>query len=250
MRNYASKYSELLSIPTVESTFLAYALKAKGVLSQDDEEQIKARFEHYADSGMVPYHGKRFFVDTIGMICPFLYTCGMDDLADRQISGYDSALYAGVFPFHSYDFERKLPLGVCDWARGTGWYILGLLGSDHNRVRILKLADNMLRLQRRDGGFGCFLFNPESHIESSGSAVAGLLFERAYRLSGETQYLLAAKKVEKALMGMTRRDGSLDYAQGDTSGAGMYSDRFDILPFAQGMTLLLVERLDTYNKHE
>ena len=42
---------------------------------------------------------------------------------------------------------------------------------------------------------------------------------------------------------MTRRDGALDYAQGDTLGIALYSTRFDILPFAQGMTLSLLKKL-------
>ena len=182
-------------------------------------------------------------MDTIGLLCPFLYSCGLDDLADRQIAQYDQALYDGVFPFHAFDTGRNLPMGVCDWGRGTGWYILGLLESDSNRERILRLAERMRELQRADGSFGCFLFNPSSPGESSGTALAGLLFYKAYDLSRDASFLESAERCARALMKMTRRDGALDYAQGDTLGIALYSTRFDILPFAQGMTLSLLKKL-------
>ncbi|MPN08619.1 hypothetical protein SDC9_155904 [bioreactor metagenome] len=36
---------------------------------------------------------------------------------------------------------------------------------------------------------------------------------------------------------MTRRDGALDYCQGDTVDFGIFSQRLDVMPFAQGMAL-------------
>ena len=54
----------------------------------------------------------------------------------------------------------------------------------------------------------------------------------------------AATKAEKALMSMTRRNGLVDFAQGDTKGMGLYSDYFSTMPFVQGMTLYLSKRLD------
>ena len=50
--------------------------------------------------------------------------------------------------------------------------------------------------------------------------------------------------VEQALMKVTRRNGALDYCQGDTYGIGFYSHLFSIMPFVQGMALLLSKRID------
>ena len=233
---------ELVGEP-VETAFLAYALKTRNSLPAAAEARLKAVFSDYTT---VPYRKGSpdiRYVDTIGLLCPFLYSCGLDDLADRQIAQYDQALYDGVFPFHAFDIGRNLPMGVCDWSRGTGWYILGLLESDSNRERILRLAERMRELQRADGSFGCFLFNPSSPGESSGTALAGLLFYKAYDLSRDASFLESAERCARALMKMTRRDGALDYAQGDTLGIALYSTRFDILPFAQGMTLSLLKKL-------
>ena len=134
-------------------------------------------------------------------------------------------------------------MGVCDWGRGTGWYILGLLASDHQRDRILRLAGRMLDLQRPDGSFGSFLFNPSSPKESSATVLAGHLFVRAYEMTEDTVFLEAAQRCLRALMTMTRRDGAVDYAQGDTLAISLYSSCLDILPFVQGMTLSLLKKL-------
>lgn len=230
--------------PLPEAALLAYALKKRDALSETDQNRIRARI--IQSKGTLPYRPscpEIRFVDTIGMICPFLYAVGMDEWADRQIEEYDAGLYANTFPPHAYHLERELPLGVYDWGRGTGWYVLGLIESDRNEERILQLAERLLPLQKEDGSFGCFLFDPSSCPESSGSALMGLLMVRAWELGGGDLFLSAAMKSEQSLMKMTRRDGTVDYAQGDTMGIGNYSRHFGIMPFAQGMTLLLANRL-------
>ena len=234
----------------IEKAFLAYALKKKGLLPEKARKQLISTIEALVSkNGTIPYRKDSpdiRFVDTIGLMCPFLYSMGMDLLADQQLAEYDSALYEGIFPFHAFNIKEKLPMGVCDWSRGMGWYILGLLESESQQDRILHLARRMRELQRSDGSFGCFLFNPCSPRESSGTALAGLLFCKAYELSLDASFLKAAENCASALMTMTRRDGALDFAQGDTLGISLYSTRFDILPFAQGITLLLLKQLDLF----
>lgn len=92
------------------------------------------------------------------------------------------------------------------------------------------LSNHLLPFQKADGGFSCLVFNPNERFESSGSALFGLLFVHAYRVSGDERYLNAAIKIEKALMKATRRDGTIDFAQGDTKGIGSYSQIFDRMP--------------------
>ena len=173
------------------------------------------------------------------------------DLAIRQIEEYDHCLWEEVFPPHAYDLASHKPLGVFDWARGWGWYVLGLIETADlpgNKKRILNLSNHLLPFQKADGGFSCLVFNPNERFESSGSALFGLLFVHAYRVSGDERYLNAAIKIEKALMKATRRDGTIDFAQGDTKGIGSYSQIFDRMPFAQGMGLYLSKTLDIYEK--
>lgn len=199
------------------------------------------------------------YVDTIGLACPLAAACAARtgneeywNLAVRQVEEYDVALLPdSSFPAHGFEMERGYPLGLYDWSRGIGWYALGLcelyrLMTLHGRPeaegmarRILALAEELLPLQKKNGGFGWMAARPESVFESSGTALLGLLLLTAFRISGEERFLEAAFRAEKALMGVTRRNGVLDMCQGDTKGIGMYSDVWNLMPFAQGMALRL-----------
>ena len=247
-QRFISKHPSILHQdgPKTERAFLAYALKQKDALPLDYEQKLLELFQVHLAEGTIPYRASCpdiRFVDTLGLACPFLYATGMDALADRQIKEYDLALYDDVFPFHAFSLRTHLPMGVCDWSRGIGWYILGLIESGKHEGRILHLAEHLLPLQKPDGSFGCFLFNPSSRSESSGTSLVGLLFVRAFQLSGNPIFLDRAFKTEQALIKVTRRDGAIDYSQGDTEGIGLYSRRFDALPFTQGIALLLSKRL-------
>ena len=236
-----------------DCAFYAYALKVKGVLPVSEENKIISFYTGHYKEGTVPYCDSRSdirYVDTIGMLCPLLYLLGLDNLADRQIAEFDRALIEGVFPFHALDPILGRPLGAHDWGRGCGWYILGLTGTVTNIDRVLALAEKLLALQRSEGGFGCFLFDESSRLDSSATVLAGHLFVSAYKHSGDDRFLNAAKRSEYALMKMTRRDGTVDHAQGDTKGIGIYSSLFDRMPFVQGLALCLSSDLETVRNYD
>lgn len=204
------------------------------------------------------------YVDTLGLACPLAAACaartGREDLwqlAVAPIEEYDRALLHGSsLPAHGFEMERGYPLGLYDWSRGIGWYALGLCEVHRHLAaagrpeaaaiagRIRALATELLPLQKKNGGFGWMVARPESVFESSGTALIGLLMLTASRLTGNARFLDAARRVERALMGVTRRNGALDMCQGDTKGIGMYSDVWSIMPFAQGMALRLAAELD------
>lgn len=251
---YMHKHPNIFNVENmdIDVALLAHALKKKEILNKEDEDKVKSLFVPYNENGTVPYRNniKNIrFVDTIGLACPFLNDIGCVNLVKRQIDEYDSLLLKGVFPCHAFDIFRKLPLGVYDWSRGIGWYIIGLtecISIDENKDRIIKLAYKMLPFQREDGGFNCMIFNSHERFESSGSCLAGILFINAYNLTSDSRFLRAAFEVEKSLMKNTRRDGAIDFAQGDTKGIGFYSNQFGIMPFVQGMGIYLSKKLDKY----
>ena len=253
--SYLKYHPQLFTSPTLEfdQALLAYALKKQGVLSTDKEERIRSLFQPYIQERITIPYRKQLpnirFVDTIGLVCPFLHACEYSDLAINQIKEYDDFLLNGIFPPHAFNKTTKKPMGVHDWSRGMGWYILALIETDTlegNKERILRLADSLIPYQRTDGGFNCMIFNPQECFESSGTALIGLLFVKAYELSHHAEYLKAARTVEHSLMKATRRNGAVDHAQGDTKGIGFYSRFFSVMPFAQGMTLYLSKRIDCY----
>lgn len=227
-----------------EHLLLAYALHAK--LSNIED------FVNRYQNRTIPYRSSVSnirFVDTIGMVVPYLYWTQRYEQAKKQMDEYDQSLLNKIFPSHAFDIRKKLPLGVFDWSRGCGWYILGLVesvGMEGTEDRILKLANALLPLQRNEGGFGSFLFVDSSRMESSGTVMIGLLMLKAFELTNCEKYLASAQRCEKALMMATRRDGTVDYCQGDTHGIGNYSEVFSFMPFVQGMTLLLHKRLNNY----
>lgn len=227
-----------------EHLLLAFALRSKLTNIEEFVDRNRNR--------TIPYRSSVCnirFVDTIGMVVPYLYWTQRYEQAKKQIDEYDQFLLNMVYPSHAFDINKKLPLGVFDWSRGCGWYILGLIeseGVEGTRDRIIRFANALLHLQRNDGSFGSFLFVDSSRMESSGTVMIGLLMLKAFEMTNCEKYLESAQRCEKALMMATRRDGTVDYCQGDTHGIGNYSEVFSFMPFVQGMTLLLYKRLNNY----
>lgn len=249
----------------VDFALLAYALMAAGMEASSPLEQIyQLILNTKGDNDTVPYrrgmpHVR--FVDTLGFICPFLIKYGVQhrvaeaiSLTERQLREYDTMLLAGDvnFPPHAIDTGLKLPLGVHDWGRGLGWYILAVVESrrslpdgDFKRYlekRVETLASQLLKFQKPSGGWGSSVFIADSPAEGSVTALAGLLMVEAHAITGRHEYLESARSAIGQLMKLTRRDGALDMCQGDTKGIGNYSTRYGVMPFAQGMALLLTKR--------
>lgn len=238
----------------VDEALLAYVLKKYEVLTPKAEETIFSLLKNLqGKQETIPYRGDMpdvRFVDTIGMVVPFLKICGKDELAMKQIEEYDTTkLEDSSIPSHAYNIVLNVPLGIYDWGRGIGWYILGLVESNVDGsldTRIIQLAEELLIYQRGDGGFGAMYFNKESSNESSGTTLIGLLMLNAYRINSDQRFLEAAFQIEEQLMRMTRRSGAIDFCQGDTKGIGYYSTTFSVMPFAQGLALKLSKDLNIY----
>ncbi len=238
-----------------------YALLAYALLRGGDARMLRPAMDEMfaflsaqAGEGTVPYDPRvpdKRFVDTLGMVCPFLalyaktYDCpDALGLCMRQLSEYaDKGINRTCgLPFHAVRVPSGAPLGVCGWGRGCGWYALALsellrCGIDVTRqARVF--ADALLPTQQANGAFSRQLL-AESGGESSATAMLGHFFAVLFRQTGETAYRDAAEKACAFLRSVTRRDGQTDFAQGDTKGIGFYSLRMSPMPAAQGFTLLL-----------
>lgn len=76
-----------------------------------------------------------YFIDTVGLLCPFLVRyaeicCVSSALADAD-NQVNFALSSCVEPhyglvYHAFDLDKEQPLGSVNWARGLGWFLLGL----------------------------------------------------------------------------------------------------------------------------
>lgn len=213
-----------------------------------------------AGMGTAPYNKgeDERYVDVLGMVCPFLIKYSQVygsvqamELAKKQLDEfyrYGVHIQTGL-PVHCYSERTKAPLGVYGWGRGCAWLALSLAecfsllnGKDEYadilKERMVNLADVLRRYQNKNGSFSSML-GTDAREDSSATAMIGWFFEKAYEFTGNEFYALCAKAAKKYLISITRRDGKVDFAQGDTMGIGNYSRRFEPLPTAQGFALRL-----------
>lgn len=228
------------------------------------------------EDGSVAYknHNRDYrFVDTVGFICPFLVTYGLKfnipeavDLAVKQILEYQKygMMSEENIPCHTYNLQTKIPTGLFGWGRGIGWFVIGLIDSwkvlpdDHPQKRtleeiIIKTAKSVLKFQRENGGFNWLVFVKEARVDSSTVATLCWFFTLASQIPNiSEECLLAKEKGLNYLQSVTRRNGAVDFSQGDTKAIGVYSQNFDILPFTQGFTLRTINKniRDTPNNHD
>ncbi len=243
-----------------------FAILAYGLLKYNDQADflkpamdflINLIEKQIGGEGLIAYSSSKNnqYVDTLGLVCPFLVlydnTYKTTKYSQLAVSQLDKFTQNGMFkdtllPVHCYEISTKLPLGVYGWGRGTGWFILGLMdtylelksGVEKEKLKelILKCADYFLQFQQKDGGFGIFLQNDKTY-DSSATAVFSYFYARCYEITAEKKYLLSIEQSLEKLKLFTRRNGALDYCQGDTIDVGIFSQRLDIMPFAQGMLL-------------
>lgn len=251
----------------------AYAL-LKGA---NDAERIK--YKPYFDSvyamivelkkqyQVVPYKsftGSYMFVDTIGFICPFLalysVVYGVSpawDLALNQIRAFNTyGMYPNTsLPVHTYNEQTKMHAGLFGWGRGMGWYAIGLIDvwdvmspNDVHYAEVTRwvtsFANMILSVQRPDGSYGWNVLVADSRADSSTAVMLTWFLIGASKLPElNIPCQNAIDKSIQYLKSVTRRDGALDFCQGDTKSIGVYSQTFDILPFAQGYLLRILNNL-------
>lgn len=198
------------------------------------------------------------FVDTIGFICPFLINYGVKfnnyeaiELSVKQITTYNhlGMLHNTFLPCHTYNINSKLPVGLFGWGRGLGWYAIGLIDSytalpiNNSNKKILEgsivqFAKTAIQFQNENGSWSWIVSQNESRQDSSTTATLAWFLGNAATIEEISLDCKNAKnKAIKYLMQVTRRDGAIDFSQGDTKAIGIHSQEFNILPFTQGFTL-------------
>lgn len=251
------------NMPTnVDVGMLCYSL-----LQSSDPVQIKPAMDyavelivkHIAEDGTILYTNDLMsderYVDTIGLVCPFLARYGRiygkSEYIDLAVNQLEAFIKYGLdsqsgLPNHAYSVKTKLPLGVYGWGRGAGWYTLGLIDTYQElpecparqqlKEQIKKTADQYLRFQRDDGGFGHILQLREGY-DSSATAALAYFYKSCANVFHSPTYAEVSKKCINKLKSVTRITGAVDWCQGDTKGIGVFSQTYDVMPFAQGLVL-------------
>lgn len=250
----------------VDGAILAYAIMKLNFI---DSNKYKKAYdyiwelieEHKGEDGTVGYRKsmKSYrYVDTIGFICPFLVSYGIRynkkeciDLAVKQIKEYErnGMLKNRFIPGHAYKVENNLPLGLYGWGRGLGWFAIGLMDSwnelpQNNRYKpvlnesIKRYAKEIMQLQQQNGSWNWTVTRSESRADSSTTATLAWFLVNAARIEDiEKNCLQSKNKAINYLMTVTRRNGVVDFSQGDTKDIGVYSMMFNIMPFTQGLCM-------------
>ena len=188
-----------------------------------------------------------FFIDTVGLLCPFL-------VRYSQVAGLPAAMHDAetqvkfalahcVAPgkglaVHAYDFATGQPLGSVNWARGTGWLLLGL-AAVARETRDPALLESMhgyagvLRgLREQHGYWPQFLGHTnDRQIDSSGT----LMFLHAFQQCGICG-IGAAEVTALAALCVDRR-GRVVQASGDTIYINKYSRMKGPSELCQGLML-------------
>lgn len=250
----------------VDEVILAYAIiQVPWIDLQHYKPCFDATYALLLDStgsdGTIAYkkhHSDYRFVDTIGFVCPFLMRYGMVydcneavALSFNQIHTFNQngMLAESFIPCHSYRITDLQPTGLFGWGRGLGWYAIGLIDTwnalpdthlDKNQLTdsVIRFAQMALSFQNQDGSFNWLISDTLARKDSSATATMAWFFINASvlkELSEDCQ--LACEKATDYLKSVTRRDGAVDFSQGDTKAIGIYSREFDILPFTQGFVL-------------
>lgn len=255
----------------VDAVILAYALMKLEFITANTyklalDECWQLIKEHIGEDGTVQYRksmkGYRY-VDTIGFICPFLVAYGFKynkpeciELAVRQIREYEKNGMHGThyIPCHAYKLEDHAPLGLYGWGRGLGWFAIGLIDSWNELPRnhayksvleqiVVKFAKAVLGCQQANGGWNWTVTRSESRADSSSAATLSWFLIQAAQIETLTKPCLeGVRKAAGYLKQVTRRDGAIDFSQGDTKDIGVYSTHFNILPFTQGFAIRMSER--------
>ena len=221
--------------------------------------------KHKKEDGLICYRQsskETRFVDTLGLVCPFLCAYGEKydykeaiQLAINQVKEYERYGIHPNFciPVHAYNANDKNPLGLYGWGRGLVWYLLALCECyeilDNAKAErtffkedILKKGDSLMCFQKENGGIGWIIQNKNTY-DSSATAGYAYFYAIAYKICADKKFYDVSQGALECLMTCTQRNGAIDYSQGDTKGIGMYSNTFSIMPFTQGLTYLAICKL-------
>lgn len=268
-----------------EVAMLAFAILSSSVANKKKIKPAMDRaagmlFDLAKKHGTVPYNSNTpdiRFVDTIGMICPFLtkyaieYNC-IQALAivKEQIQEFVKfGLHDKLrIPVHCYNKVSGAPLGIYGWGRGCGWWAVGLMdtylvltddtstsGSDLLRdeantrlaadlkgmllPEMTGFANSLAAFQMKNGAWDRQIFLMNSG-ESSATAMISLFMKKMIAIVRDETYSMCSEKAAVYLMSVTKRSGIVDSAQGDTGGIGNYSQKSDSMPAAQGFAVRFV----------
>lgn len=223
-------------------------------------------------SNILPYqirHPDLIYIDSTGMICPFLAWYGScynrQDALDLSVRQLTAFLTNGIdmrsgLPYHAYRDGSMEQLGACGWGRGIGWLLIGMIDTldhmpsgyrdrDYIAHEFRQLIETVVPYQDGLGNLNSIITDKASHSDTSATAMLGYAVARGV-LTGVLQedWLTCAQKAFNAILDQTGRDGLVGGCSGECIGLGSYSEKFGPYPWAQGPAAALEAVLTGCNK--
>ena len=212
----------------------------------DQMQQFKS------DDGLYRYRDgvDVFFVDTVGLVCPFLVeyskVAGVTPAMADAVRQVEFALSCCIEPqrglaYHAFDLKRRQPLGSVNWARGMGWLLLGLSAVDsasrHERIRVAlnRSAAVLEELREEHGYWPQFVGHTNDRgIDSS----ATLMFLYAFQRSGI--WTIDSGEIAKLASQCVDRRGQIVRSSGDTIYINRYSRVKGPSELSQGLMMSVI----------
>lgn len=248
----------------IDAAMLSFELLSCRYIDKNDikpamDYMAKLLLDMYNRYGFIPYNvaaPEMAFVDTVGMVCPFLikYAAEYDkpafiDIAIKQIETYKKYGFDSItgYAYHCFNVTTGVRSGIPDWGRGSAWWFLGITDSfltllnmkecEKQKIVLLKLC--LETIEKFSGctderGFVRRMLNTDSLPDSTATAMFAYCFSKLYGKFEDEKLRSETKLMLSALKSATRRNGIIDYSQGDTPGIGYYAHGYGVMPAAQG----------------
>lgn len=270
-KNPISYPDDLLAGETFLAVYEEYSRNKteNSIIGENNAEQYRKAIEKMAgyalsypkdEAGSLPYRAGHndghIFVDSIGLICPFLYEYGdffekdeCVELAVRQIVNFLAYGMDGStgLPYHGYAIRTGSRYGIIGWGRAVGWLLRGMAGcmvTGYGMERLkdpyIRLADTVLVYQRKDGYFSWLLQAADGPKDTSATGMICSALQRGIELGilTEPKYGQALQSgtssIEKSIKG-----GRIYDCSGECEGFGQYPQRYGAYPWALGPALML-----------
>jgi len=207
------------------------------------------------------------YLDTLGMVCPFLIRYGVENSEPEAVKlamdqfraffryGMDDA--SGL-PYHGYDIPKGQKCGVIGWGRGLGWMLLGMCESirwldegskEYSELEknISTMFDKIISYQKDDGSFSWQLQAVDGPSDSSVAGMLGYsLLKYAQVTNNVDKYSGVISKIEKSVLNNVDASGKVTGSSAECRGFSMYPQRFESNSWGQAFcTLFLIEMMDS-----
>jgi len=140
-----------------------------------------------------------------------------------------------------------------NWSRGVAWYLLGFIRSwqqlknhpDADKIKneFIRAAEYVMQFQRPDGMWYCFLHEPETVVETSGTAGIAAALKYGYELGVlDNKAATSATKATSALIKFLTPDGLLTgTAQVNKGGEALQRSGYRVIsPYTLGFMAYLI----------